>query len=139
MRVWTIDFQGTLQNIESHEERPAKIHMTWSSDQQVIKFDEVLPVSGTAKAFAREPWNRQFFEDLEKAHQNHYEQIGGCCGTIDIGEEKFELLNVQTFRDHSSGTRDWKLMHRYIFHIILLYDGTKILSMAICQPHTCTQ
>eukprot|EP00093_Oithona_nana_P014392 14392.XXX_277811_278955_1 [CDS] Oithona nana genome sequencing. len=138
MRVWTIDFQGTLQNIESHEERPAKIQMTWSSDQQVIKFDEVLPVSGTAKAFAREPWNRQFFEDLEKAHQNHYEQIGGCCGSIDIGEEKFELLNVQTFRDHSSGTRDWKLMHRYIFHIILLYDGTKILSMAICQPHTCT-
>ena len=74
-----------------------------------------------------------------RAHQNHYEQIGGCTGFIQIGQDKFDLLNIQTFRDHSSGTRDWKLMHRYIFHIILLYDGTKILSMAICQPHTCTQ
>ena len=66
MRVWKIEFEGVLQNIESLDEKKSKIEMTWNSDQQVIKFDEVMPVSGTAKAFAREPWNKQFFEDLEK-------------------------------------------------------------------------
>jgi len=76
-----------------------------------------------------------------RAHQTHYEQIGKSRGYIKLqnGSQSWFLDSVATFRDHSYGTRDWKLMHRYIFHIILLSDGTKMLAMTICQPHTCSK
>jgi hypothetical protein len=35
--------------------------------------------------------------------------------------------------------RDWKLMHRYIFHHIFLSDGTKAVVGIVCQPHTCSR
>ena len=35
-----------------------------------------------AKAFAKETWNKQFFQDLERAHQTHYEQMGRIHGDL---------------------------------------------------------
>lgn len=72
----------------------------------MVLFDEAVPVQSTAKAFAREPWNRQFFDDLKKAHQTHYEQIGLCRGEIHLLGDKQEVYTldaVSTFRDHSFG------------------------------------
>ena len=70
-----------------------------------------------AKAFAKETWNKQFFQDLEKAHQTHYEQMGTITGELifrpnptvvyqDQIPEKEEIINIQmtSFRDHSFGT-----------------------------------
>ena len=69
-----------------------------------------------AKAFAKETWNRQFFQDLEKAHQTHYEQMGIIDGELLFltnksndskpGEkETKEIIDMQmpSFRDHSYG------------------------------------
>ena len=40
----------------------------------------------------------------------------------------------------NSGTkRDWKLMHRYVFHHIFLENGWKSVVGVVCQPHTCTR
>jgi len=70
-----------------------------------------------AKAFAKEIWNKQFFQDLEKAHQTHYEQMGIIKGEIifrpdqsvvyqDKIPENEEIINIRmtSFRDHSFGT-----------------------------------
>jgi hypothetical protein len=35
--------------------------------------------------------------------------------------------------------RDWKLMHRYIFHHIFLADGMQAVIGVVCQPHTWRQ
>ncbi len=35
--------------------------------------------------------------------------------------------------------RDWKLMHRYIFHHIFMSDGMKAVIGVVCQPHTCSR
>lgn len=32
--------------------------------------------------------------------------------------------------------RDWDLMHRYVFHMMFLEDGTKATVGVICQPAT---
>lgn len=34
--------------------------------------------------------------------------------------------------------RDWTLMHRYIFHMLFLEDGTMASLGVICQPCTCS-
>ena len=70
-----------------------------------------------AKAFAKETWNKQFFQDLEKAHQTHYEQMGTIHGNIIFSpnetvlyqnqiSNKEEIINIRmnSFRDHSFGT-----------------------------------
>ncbi len=35
--------------------------------------------------------------------------------------------------------RDWKLMHRYVFHHIFLPGGWKAVVGVVCQPSTCTR
>lgn len=112
-----------MKTIFSYNElHQAKIDVTWQSDEPVLLFDEAFPIGATAKAFAKEPWNRQFFDDLKKwaeinftlfletsiilcrAHQKHYEQIGHARGNIHLeNEEDVFLDNVPTFRDHSFG------------------------------------
>lgn len=69
----------------------------------MVLFEDAVPVQATAKAFAKEPWNRQFFEDLRKAHQTHYEQIGLCRGEIHLEGDVYTLDAIPTFRDHSFG------------------------------------
>ena len=76
-----------------------------------------------AKAFAKEPWNRQFFDDLKKAHQTHYEQMGRIDGELTFLADKTEevsqnleeakkesiLIRMPSFRDHSYGNIEKQL------------------------------
>ena len=69
-----------------------------------------------ARAFAKETWNKQYFKDLEKAHQTHYEQMGRINGELvfyydeNYSEAKLDALSTEriifempSFRDHSYG------------------------------------
>ena len=38
----------------------------WTSDAAVFNYDTDMSTCAAARAFAKEPWNRQFFEDLKK-------------------------------------------------------------------------
>ena len=40
--------------------------MTWKSDEHLFNYDSDMSISATAKAFAKEPWNKQYFDDLKK-------------------------------------------------------------------------
>ena len=87
MRSWNLTFNGIVKNLQTQQElqvRPkvkllsgnffrknlllckANFDLKWSSDEQILLFDEAFPVSATSKAFAKEPWNAQFFQDLKK-------------------------------------------------------------------------
>uniref|UniRef100_A0A1B6DMW9 Uncharacterized protein n=1 Tax=Clastoptera arizonana TaxID=38151 RepID=A0A1B6DMW9_9HEMI len=80
----------------------------------------------------------KIYQDYERAHQDHYEQMGTMDAKLSIeGREDCQLLKMSAFRDHSFGPeRDWELMHRYAFHMIFLEDGTKASVGVICQPST---
>ena len=104
-----------------------------------------------------------------RAHQTHYEQMGNLFGKVKLEDAVWNVQKMPSFRDHSFGiiflceimhtliyweiskfvnpylyewigtSRDWKLMHRYIFHHVFLNDGTKMVIGVVCQPHTCSK
>ena len=93
------------------------LDLTWTSDEAIFNYDTDMSSFAAAKAFAKEIWNKQFFQDLEKAHQTHYEQMGIIKGELifrtdqnvvdqDTILEKEERIHIRmnSFRDHSFGT-----------------------------------
>ena len=50
-----------------------------------------------SRAFAKEPWSREYFAKIRAAHQNHYEQFGDLRGVAsldgaDHGQNGFKLM-----------------------------------------------
>ena len=43
-----------------------ELDLDWSSDGLVFTYDTDMSTWAAAKAFAKETWNRQFFDDLKK-------------------------------------------------------------------------
>ncbi len=91
-----------------------------------------------ARAFAKEPWSREYFDRIKRcgdlgldnlgnwglhllsspslpsAHQNHYEQFGVIRGTASLDGAGEHRLELDVMRDHTHGSnRNWRLMHRY--------------------------
>lgn len=43
-----------------------EVDLDWSSDGLIFTYDTDMSTWAAAKAFAKETWNRQFFDDLKK-------------------------------------------------------------------------
>ncbi|TRY62049.1 hypothetical protein TCAL_16245 [Tigriopus californicus] len=141
LRRWSIKFEGKVNKVSDQtESMQVQIDGDWSSDHGIFDYDTDMSASATARVFAKEPWNKQYFSDLQKAHQTHYEQLGDLRLRIQIeNDSEPSVMHFQTFRDHSYGAkRDWKLMHRYVFHHVFLANRWKAVVGVVCQPHTCT-
>lgn len=141
LRRWSIQFEGPVHDV-SGKGKPMHVRIDgdWFSDHGIFDYDTDMSTSATARIFAKEPWNKQYFSDLQKAHQTHYEQLGDLQVQVQMDNRiKPLILEFQSFRDHSFGTkRDWKLMHRYVFHHVFLSNRWKAVIGVVCQPHTCT-
>ena len=87
-----------------------------------------------AKAFAKETWNQQFFQDLERAHQTHYEQMGTINGDLIFcpnqtvvnqnqtpKEEEIINIRMNSFRDHSFGTSKFYIESFLFVEFTLLF------------------
>lgn len=59
-QIFDVNFRGSFQ----------------SSTESFFSFDSDFSRHAMAHSMAKEPWSRAYFEQLVKAHQNHYEQIG---------------------------------------------------------------
>ncbi|KAL1450691.1 hypothetical protein WDU94_003024 [Cyamophila willieti] len=92
-------------------------------------------------SMAKEPWSLEYFQQLKKAHQNHYEQIGTMTASLQLGlNAPPRSISYRTFRDHSFGfQRDWSLMHRFTFQILFLNDGSSLVMGNVSQPCTCSE
>ena len=96
-----------------------EIDLIWKSDESIFNYETDLSPFATARAFAKEPWNSQFFDDLKRAHQMHYEQMGRIDGEIRFLSEPESdengygyrsratideiCISMPSFRDHSHG------------------------------------
>ena len=116
------------------------LDLAWKSDEAIFNYDTDMSTFAAAKAFAKEPWNRQFFKDLKKAHQTHYEQMGRIDGAlIFLDNELNDSENVQTakeqsipiqmpsFRDHSFGItilyeKDYFFLFIKLFYLLHQID-----------------
>ncbi|KAK3866638.1 hypothetical protein Pcinc_027840 [Petrolisthes cinctipes] len=149
MATWNIHYKGKLKKYDKEKEDvktkqnskeiEAELKLEWVSNLPHFDYDTDLPVLTTARAFAAEPWSREFFMHLREHHQTHYEQMGVLQGTVTLDGITHSLY-LPAFRDHSYGReREWRLMHRYVFHHIFLEDGTKGVVGVVCQPSTCSR
>ena len=137
MKKWKVKFDGEMimknegDIITSHKVR---IDAEYNSELEYFDFDSDMDPWTVARAMAREPWSRQYFERLKAAHQSHYEQFGEVTGLVSVdGQER--ALKVSVMRDHTHGSnRDWTLMHRYCLHNFTCQDGTRGFLGVVSQP-----
>jgi len=96
----------------------------------------MIPPWTMARSIAKETWSREYFNTLKAAHQTHYEQHGDLIGEIVVDGKTYKF-KIPAMRDHSYGIkRNWKLFHRYIFHMFNLEDGRRFDVGLVCQPVT---
>ncbi|KAK8406860.1 hypothetical protein O3P69_007428 [Scylla paramamosain] len=140
MSVWKIQYEGPMKMKDSPLSRlNVKLDIKWTSKQPYFDFDTDMNARALARSIAREPWSRQYFQQLREAHQSHYEQMGRMEGTVVVEGHPY-ILRLDSMRDHSYGhKREWKLMHRYGLHMFATHDGLQGNVGIICQPATCTQ
>ena len=128
-----------------------KLDAVYTSDLDYFDFDSDMEPWTVARAMAREPWNKEYFQRLKDAHQSHYEQFGDVSGILTIDGSRRDILvnllnkslkndlliQVNVMRDHTHGcTRDWKLMHRYCLHNFTCKNGIRGFLGIVSQPGT---
>ena len=116
-----------------------RLDLLWRSDEAIFNYDCDMSSFAAAKAFAKESWSRQFFQDLEKAHQTHYEQMGRIDGKVTLINDhpvedtpKINTAQLQetipicmpSFRDHSFGMKNY---HINIIRVSYVINITQIL------------
>ena len=137
MKKWEVSFEGTMVNKEEEESsHHVKISATYTSDLPYFDFDAEMNPWTVARAMAKEPWSKDYFDRLRAAHQNHYEQFGDVTGYVDIDGKEYDI-NVSVMRDHTHGSvRDWRLLHRYCFHQFTTLSGLRGFLGVVSQPGT---
>jgi len=141
MKTWTIKYDGKMRLRKTPDGEGEEVHVRfevdWNAITQFFDFDTDMNPAVIADAMATEPWSREFFKQLEVAHQTHYEQFGEITGTIKISGHGDHEITVRGVRDHSYGNiRDWSDLHRYAIQYLHLEDGTSIAIGKICMPRT---
>ncbi|XP_054287744.1 uncharacterized protein LOC129003474 [Macrosteles quadrilineatus] len=140
MRKWKLTYTGEMWlHVNPTKQFSVAFSAVFTSALPIFHYDTDLDPGLLAAAIANEPWTLQYFKALKKSHQCHYEQMGNMEATLTVNTEVYNLTNMAAFRDHSYGVeRDWELLHRYVFHMIFLEDGTKAAVGVICHPTNCS-
>ncbi|KAL7641049.1 UNVERIFIED_CONTAM: hypothetical protein RMT77_008186 [Armadillidium vulgare] len=140
MKSWQLQYNGKMKLCtDPSKSFDVVLDALWTSNLDYFDFDTDMSPWALSKTMAKEQWSRQYFQDLQSAHQTHYEQMGMIRGTVTI-DGKMVDLRMNSMRDHSYGhKREWKLMHRYGLHMIHTEDEYSINVGIICQPITCSR
>jgi len=135
MKQWTVKYEGNLVHQKTKKVYKCKLETTFTSIIPYFDFDADMDAWSVAKAFAREPWSREYFDQIRKAHQNHYQHLGDLHGVAVLDGVEHNLA-MQLLRDHTHGARDWRLMHRYAIQHFTTEKGFRAFVGVICQPGT---
>nr|XP_029728509.1 uncharacterized protein LOC115266418 [Aedes albopictus] len=137
MKKWKIEYQGVMRfENDPSQEMQVKLEAFWTTNLPYYNFATDMDPKSVARAMAKELWSREYFQNLKKYHQTHYEHFGTLEGTVHIDNQSFSL-SVDCMRDHSFGDqRNWKNFHRYIMHFVHLENGDRITVGVICMPVT---
>jgi hypothetical protein len=137
MKHWKLRYNGELK-LESDPSKRFKVDFVadWKTNLPYFDYDSMIPAWTMAKAFAKESWSRQYFQNLKEAHQTHYEQHGNMIGKIRVDDQTYSF-DIPSMRDHSYGfKREWKYLHRYMFHAWNTVDGRRFGTIVVSQPKT---
>lgn len=139
MRSWRLQYTGSMKfegTDDGRESVQVQLDAQWSSVLPAFNYDVDISALTIARAVAREPWSRDYFQRLERYHQTHYEQYGDVQGTVRIDGVEYGL-RVPCVRDHSFAVmRDWRNFHRYVMHFFTLETGDRVSVGVISIPVT---
>ena len=131
---WKILFDGVLECLDSPaEKKKAHFEGTFIATAPIFDFFLHSNLKPMAKAFAIEKWNRNFFKEVQKNNQTHYEQPGILTGELTIGDEK-KSIDMPALRDHSFGKRDWNYMDKHVWLMALLENGDALNISMVSYP-----
>jgi len=135
MRTWKLNYNGKMKFEKDHSKTfNVKIDAIWTTNLPHFNFDSEIHPRTVAKAMAMEPWSSEYFKNLERFHQTHYEQHGDIRGTATIDGKDYQIF-TNSMRDHSfADLRDWKNFHRYAMHFLTLDNGDRLTVGIICVP-----
>ncbi|KAL8588233.1 hypothetical protein ACOMHN_062090 [Nucella lapillus] len=137
MKTWKLTYQGKMRLRREGREVEVAFSLDWHSSTAFFDFDTDMHPATMADGIAREPWSRDYFSNLHRAHQTHYEQFGLIQGQVDIEGHGSRQVELRGVRDHSYGNiRDWKSLHRYGLQYVSLADGSAMCVGAISMPST---
>lgn len=110
---WDVFYDGELTD-EHNNTATASFVGHFSSDQAAVDFFSHMAPICTARAMAAEKWSKEFFAEVQKNNQVHYEQVGRLTGTLKISDAEFKF-DLPCVRDHSFGTREWEYMNNHLW------------------------
>ena len=64
MKQWTVKYEGDLIHQKSKKVYKCKLETTFTSIIPYFDFDADMDGWSVAKAFAREPWSREYFDQV---------------------------------------------------------------------------
>ena len=117
---WEILYDGPL--VSEGRSIQSSFKGIFSSPLPLFDFGDGMPPGPMAEAMAGQPWSREWFEELKRYDQVHYEQGGSIQGELDAGGEKY-FFDFPSVRDHSFGPREWGFMDRHAWITAVLDDG----------------
>ncbi|MBE5730980.1 MAG: hypothetical protein E7350_03425 [Clostridiales bacterium] len=110
---WDVFYDGELTD-EHRNSASASFTGHFSSDQAAVDFFSHMPPVCTARAMAAEKWSKEFFAEVQKNNQVHYEQTGRLVGLLKIAGAEYKI-DLPCVRDHSYGAREWDYMNNHVW------------------------
>ncbi|XP_046395341.1 uncharacterized protein LOC124162750 [Ischnura elegans] len=136
LKKWKISYKGNMR-VDGDAENVVHVHLDviWTSSLPFFDIDMHMDAMLLAKAYAREPWNEDFFETVRNFRMTHYEQHGSIHGTAEVNGEIFQL-KMNSLKSRSFGIIRRKHFHRCVTHFMHFQDGTSITMGVQCIPVT---
>ena len=95
MKKWRVQYEGEMMMKNEGSittVHRVKLDAVYTSDLDYFDFDSDMEPWTVARAMAREPWSKEYFQGLKDAHQSHYEQFGDVSGILTIDGSKRDIL-----------------------------------------------
>ena len=62
MKQWTVKYEGDLVHQKTRQVYKCRLETTFTSTIPLFDFDADMDAWSVARAFAREPWSREYFD-----------------------------------------------------------------------------
>ncbi|RZB94432.1 uncharacterized protein BDFB_004454, partial [Asbolus verrucosus] len=134
MKKWRISYEGKMKRYHQRTELvDVKIDAEWSSDLPYFNFDTDMDSCAMAKSMAYEKFSKEYFDNLKRNHQTHYEQHGDVKGTATINGKNYDIC-INAVRDHSFGLqREWRNFHSLTIGYVYSAEDKKIYAVKSCD------
>ena len=113
MKTWRASFVGRLKNQETGEIVNASFSLETESCMGHFAFGSHVNPHLVAEALSHEKFSKELFDELQAAHQEHYEQFCHVRGTFKFGQQQYPI-HAKGMRDRAFGVREWGYLQRYI-------------------------